>query len=146
MLDQPQRIDLYTNAEVPPAIRLRLRFLSTTSGDEVLERARQVMRLVAVAQAQVWPSDDDWRRRLPEWFISSFEGHNLEELLARPELWDFGSWLDAMKSPGWEWWSCQSDDRGGTVRAVAHSDPFSIEPLIYLLRVAGASGVEFDEE
>lgn len=146
MVAQLVRIQRHTKDELPPPVRLRLRFQATVSGETVLERARQVMRLVAVAQDQQWPSDEDWRRALPEWFLRSFDGHDAQELLAHPELWDFGSWLDAMKNPGWEWWSCHSDDRGGSVRAVAYAEPFSIEPLEYLLRASGASDVDFEQE
>ena len=145
-LNQIERIERLTDGEVPPAVHLHLRFASTVRGVVVLERVRQVMQLVAIAQSQTWPSDDEWRCRLPDWFIRTFEGYTREELLMRPDLWDFGSWLDAMKLPGWEWWSCRSNDHGGTVRAVAYSDPFAIDPLIYLLRVSGGSDIAFDEE
>jgi hypothetical protein len=147
MFDQHQRIDQLKNGEDPPAVGLTLRFSSsTTSGETVLERVREVMRLVALAQGRAWLNDDEWRRHLPEWFVRSFEGHSAADLLTNADLWDFGSWLDAMKNPGWEWWSSCADQRGGVVRGVAHTDPFSIEPLAYLLRVSGASSLDFREE
>jgi hypothetical protein len=145
-MDQAERIQQYTKGELPPPVRILLRFSTATSAAEVLERARQVIGLVASAQKGEWPSDDEWRRSLPGWFVGSFEGHNLEDLLADSSLWDFGSWLDAMKNPGWEWWSCEAAQRSGTVRCMGHSAPFAIEPLIYLLRISGASDVEFREE
>src|SRR5687767_1090233 len=105
MFDQTQRIDRFTNGESPPDVCVRLRFRTAGTIDDVLARVRGVMRLVAAGQAGAWPTDEDWRRDLPSWFLQSFEGHTLADILANPELWDFGSWLDAMKVPGWEWWS-----------------------------------------
>lgn len=145
-MDQIERIERHTKGELPPPVRLVLRFSTSKTAAEVLERTRQVMALVASAQMGEWPSDDEWKRSLPGWFVSSFEGHSFEDLLADPSLWDFGSWIDAMKNPGWEWWSCEAAQRIGTVRSMAHTAPFAIEPLIYLLRASGASDVEFQEE
>lgn len=146
MADQVERIERNVSGEAPPPVGLRLRFESSIKSAEVLERTQQVMRTVAAAQAADWPSDDEWRRRLPDWFVRSFEGHTLDKLLSDPNLWDYGSWLDAMKSPGWEWWSSEVAEKAGNVRCVAFCDPFGIEPLIYLLRSAGALQVEFEEE
>ena len=70
----------------------------------------------------------------------------MDEMLANPNLWDFGSWLDAMKQPGWDWWSSGRADRGGVVECTAHATPFSIEPLLYLLRTAGAENITVEEE
>jgi hypothetical protein len=146
MVEQVDRIDRNMAGELPPPVAIWLRFAGTVRPSEVLDRTRQVMRLIATSQRADWPSDDDWRRRLPDWFLRNFDSHTHEALLADPTLWDFGSWLDAMRKPGWEWWSSESNDQGGIVRCIAYSDPFAIEPLMYLLRAAGASEVEFHEE
>jgi hypothetical protein len=146
MVEQVERIEQYTSGEIPPPVALRLRFASGTRPEGVLNRTRQVMRQVAVAQRGDWPTDDDWRRRLPAWFLRSFEGHNWDELIADSSLWDFGSWLDAMKGPGWEWWSSEVCNDEGIVRCVAYADPYGVEPLEFLLRSAGALEVDFKED
>jgi hypothetical protein len=146
MVEQYERIERNISGETPPAVALRLRFRSPTGPENVLERIRHVMRLVAAAGKSAWPTDEEWRRRLPEWFLCTFEGHSVDQLMTDPNLWGFGSWLDAMKHPGWEWWSSAASEREGVVRCSADSDPYSIEPLIYLLRSAGASEVDFEEE
>jgi hypothetical protein len=145
MLKQAQRIEEDEATAAPPEVRIRLIFSSDEPGIQVLHRVRQVMHIVALAQEGSWPTDEEWEQLLPGWFLESFEGHSMQELISRPELWGFGSWLDAMRNPGWEWWSCSARDRGGLIRAFAYSDPFAIEPLMYLLRVAGAKEVQFEE-
>lgn len=146
MNEQADRIERNVSGETPPTPFVRLDFASRTTPEDVLERSRQVMRLVSVAQREDWPADQEWLRRLPAWFLDSFSGHTLDQLLANPTLWDFGSWLDAMKDPGWEWWSSEVHAQTGVVRCVAYSDPFAVEPLVYLLRAAGAQDVHFTEE
>jgi len=79
------------------------------------------------------------------WFLDSFSGHTQAELLADRSLWDFGSWLDAMRSPGWEWWSSEARASEGRILASAHSDPYSIDPLLYLVRISGAGEVKLEE-
>jgi hypothetical protein len=146
MMDQLDRIHRQTKGEIPAPVCLLLRFSSSANPAEVLEKTRNVMEILARALRGTWPSDEEWRRDLPSWFVRSFEGHSLKDLLAYPTLWDFGSWLDAMKNPGWEWWSSLAEERGGMVRCTAHSDPFAVEPLVYLLRTAGAAEVEVCQE
>jgi hypothetical protein len=46
---------------------------------------------------------------------------------------DYGSWLDAMKYRGWEWYSSNSDERGFSIILEVNSFPFSINPLEYVI-------------
>lgn len=139
-LEQVERVDKQVHAEPAPSVRLTIRFTASTRA-VTLDRVRSVMRLVAAAQSGLWPSDDQWQRLLPDWFTASFENHAPEEMLANPTLWDFGSWLDAMKNPGWEWWSSGTEGHQGLVECSAHALPFAVEPLYYLLRAAGAEDI-----
>lgn len=146
MADQLERIEGNVSGEAPPPVALRVRFESHRKAREVLKRTQEVMREIAAVKTADWPTDDDWRRRLPAWFVGSFEGRTLAELVSDLSLWDYGSWLDAMKAPGWEWWSSEVGDNKGSVRCVAYAYPFGVEPLMYVLRSAGASAVQFEEE
>lgn len=138
--EQLGRIDGFIQAEPAPPVRLTIGFTSSDSA-LVLDRVRSVMRQVAEAQSRSWPNDDQWLTSLPGWLSRGFEGHPLSEILANSNLWDFGSWLDAMKFPGWEWWSSGTSDGRGVVECSAHAMPYAIEPLFFLLRVAGAEDI-----
>ena len=141
---QLERIDTNVNDSEPPPVSLLLRFTVPENARAVLDRVREVMRPVARAQLEGWLPDDEWRKRLPAWFLARFH-HTPAQIHVDPLLWDFGSWLDAMKEPGWEWWSSRATEYEGWVRCFAHSSPYSIEPFEYLLRVAGAATIEFTE-
>ena len=98
------------------------------------------MRCFAKTEQSEWPNDEEWRAILPEWFLASFEGHNLEEILASDQLWHFESWLDAMKYRGWEWSSSVvNSELEWTVSLTIFDFPCSLEAFEYLAR---ASGVE----
>lgn len=56
------------------------------------------MELVAEQHETDWPSDEWWETHLPSWFLDSFQGHTLDQIMSDPTLWDLGSWLDAMKN------------------------------------------------
>lgn len=141
---EARRIEENVSGETPPPVWVRVRGVCRETAVESLERVREVMKLVSSRRARGWSDDERWKEDLPRWFVDSF-GHDVEEIVREPALWDFGSWLDAMKGPGWEWWSCVNDDDGWVVNLMAYSDPYSIEPLVYLCRTAGADTVSISE-
>ncbi len=138
--EQVARILNFILAEPAPPIRLSVRFTGADAG-AVVDRVRAVMMQVAAAQSGSWPDDEQWRRSLPGWFKRSFEGCTDEELFADPNRWDFGSWLDAMKHPGWEWWSSGLSESTYVIECTAFALPFALDPLLYLVRAAGAEEV-----
>src|SRR5690606_20146071 len=104
------------------------------------------------SEKTAWPSDEEWQNCLPPWFIATFEERTLEEIRKMEVqeleenvwlLWDYGSWLDAMRLRGWEWWSSLCDPLEGEWSALLlqHELVYSIQPLIYLARESGALSV-----
>lgn len=130
----------------PPPVAVVIQFRSTGSASNTLLRIKQVMLLIALMRKSGWPIDSWWKEHLPKWFLPFFEGKTLDEIIQNPLLWDFGSWLDAMKAPGWEWWSSVATEKSGTIGVRAHDDPYSIEPLKHLIRCAGGDRIEVVEK
>jgi hypothetical protein len=144
--EEIRRLEENISGERAPPVEIRLFARVEADGSESLSRLRDVMRLLAECRGRgTWPEDSWWKSRLPRWFLDPFQGRTIEDVMQNPDLWDFGSWLDAMKCPGWEWWSSETTKEGWTVRLQALSDPFSIGPLEYLARAAGAVHVEVQE-
>ena len=142
---EAERIEQNVSGEVPPPVEVRLACTSSNWSGVSVSRVREVMMVVASKRTTDWPDDSWWVNRLPSWFLGSFEGHSIDDILQNSDLWDFGSWLDAMKHPGWEWWSSSTGEGGWTIRVCAHSDPYSIEPLAYLCKAAGADTVSIEQ-
>lgn len=143
-MNELQRIVINTYGEKPPQFVVRLSAQCDVPSLSI-DRIKEVMKVISEKKMSEWPDDEWWNQNLPKWFLDSFQGHSLEELLNDPNLWDFGSWLDAMKNPGWEWWSSNVTDDGWEISVTAHSDPYSIDPLVYLGRVSGANSVVVTE-
>jgi len=143
--EELERVDQNLGGEPAPPTEVRL--VTSVDGDPEasLDRVREVVRVIAEQRAQAWPDDGWWESHLPQWFVEPFRSRTMEEVLKDPDVWDFGSWLDAMKSPGWVWWSSELASGGWTIRLWALSDPFSIGPLEYLARAAGATRLEIQE-
>ena len=111
-----------------------------------LSRVKEVMRLIATASdSGLWPSDDEWLQGLPAWFTGPFQGRTIEQVLQDDSLWDYGSWLDAMRQRGWRWWGASCHETYWSVLLLREEDVYSIEPLVYLARQSGASSLEVTE-
>lgn len=112
-----------------------------------LQRVKEVlMHIAGTAADESWPSDAEWTRRLPSWFTEPFRGRPIEQVLKDDTLWDYGSWLDAMRNRGWRWWCSSCEDDWWTATLIREDQVYSIEPLIYLARQSGASTVEVIEQ
>jgi hypothetical protein len=112
-----------------------------------LSRVKEVMRLIAAASdSGSWPSDEEWLQILPLWFTEPFQGRTIEQVLQDDTLWDYGSWLDAMRQRGWRWWGASCHEDYWSAILLRDEDVYSIDPLIYLTRQSGASSVEVAED
>ncbi len=104
------------------------------------------MQVVAAQPQDTWPQERRWRQLLPTWFLACFDNRSLDEILADESLWHFGSWLDAMRLRGWEWWSSRLEDEATwEVFLAAFEWPYSIGPFEFLARVSGAFELEIEE-
>lgn len=117
------------------------------NASESLAKIKEVLNLIVIEfESDTWPSDDEWSERLPSWFTKSFNGRTIEQVLADDSLWDYGSWLDAMRQRGWQWFSASCSDEEWTISLSQDDAVYSIEPLVYLARQSGASSIEVVEK
>lgn len=139
------RITRHTHGETPPPVIVTLH-AECPNPTTCLERVKGVMAVVASYRPDNWPSDEEWERLLPSWFVTQAKAHTSEEIKRDERLWDWEGWLDAMKIRGWEWWSSAVDDAGWTAYLVAHSWPYGSGPLEYVAYSSGASVVTITDE
>jgi hypothetical protein len=137
------RIDINVSGEKPPPTWVKL-VGKSPDPKFCLENIRAVQRIVAQAKTVNWPNDEWWRSSLPKWFVESFN-KSIDEIMANEELWDFGSWIDAMKNPGWDWWSSQLLEDRLEINLHVFEYPFSLGPLEYVARTAGCNQLEIKE-
>jgi hypothetical protein len=105
---------------------VREEYIVACSGNatDVLQRARSVMETVInVSLSGTWPTDDEWPRRLPAWFVDACKREDAEEknqvdpdwydipqeerrARALAEKWKLASWTYWMEPSErkWMWW------------------------------------------
>jgi hypothetical protein len=130
---------------------------------DVLRRAKEVLSILDEAGLQEWPSDEEWTKKLPWWFVSAcappMTTQQANEWLAswrklppneqaQMEIekdWALPDWLYWMQPENrqWCWWDAKAvDDIDHIVVAVVvEAWPFSWGALRWLFKTAGASDV-----
>lgn len=129
---------------VDPIVKVVASALDTAAS---LDRVKEVMRLIAAeADSGTWSTDEEWLRKLPAWFTKPFQSRTIEDVLKDDALWDFGSWLDAMRQRGWQWWSSTHNGNQWSAILLRQEEIYSIEPFVYLARQCGATYTEVTEQ
>ncbi|GEP94444.1 hypothetical protein [Chitinophaga cymbidii] len=114
-----------------------------------LLRVKEVVTEIARYDRDSWPSDEKWEDILPGWFIERIKSYDINEILSNSSvLWDYGSWLDAMKNRGWKWYSSNVFEGGFSIYLEAKEFPFSVNPLEYVIYESGVllPNITFTEE
>lgn len=149
--------------EAPPGIGI-VRFDVYSDGDVagVLGRMREVLRIVVAQPGAGWPSLDEWRQRLPPWFVDAcareMSKEEADEELARwrrssPEeqqrdeeqrAWSLADWLywfePAQRT--WSWWDSTIESaRHARVALAVEAWPFPWGALKWLAHAAGATAL-----
>lgn len=114
-----------------------------------LEKMMSVICSVAQVTDADWPSDDEWRRNLPDWLKAAMPELSKEEtdklLSNTPKAnwdllpWDFLSWLDALRERGWRWWGYKMNGSKANIVLHVAMFPERIDSFRELLRAAGVS-------
>ena len=145
-----------------------MRFVASCpfSAVETLEKAKAVLESVDRQALEGWPSTEDWRRLLPQWFVDRCAPEESDEETRKRvdawrklpreaqwqiELgreWSLKSWLYWMepKNRTWFWWDAASlSEIDHLLIALEIWDwPFPWQSFSWSLRAAGASSV-FEE-
>ncbi|HXR90218.1 MAG TPA: hypothetical protein VN750_08045 [Steroidobacteraceae bacterium] len=120
--------------------------LGAAPGD-VIERIKSIVRQVVAASSGPWPSDDEWRGKLPPWLLRELPTLSREECQSLMDKtpknlwhtlpWEFGSWLDAIKRRNWRWWGCSVNGNKLNLVLEILNEPASLEAFEVIVRAAG---------
>ena len=130
------------------------------NADEVLARLRDAFDRILAAQADRWPSDDEWRALLPAWLVDAFapEGSGEGAAAAQPvpqstgpgdDSWTLGGWIFRFEPDirPWFWWHgavASHETIEMSFEVEGHPTPYGA--LRFLFRSAGATGALIDGE
>ncbi len=87
-------------------------------------------------------SDRVWEKKLPKWFVTKTKNTTKNELLDNSQLWDFGSWIDAIRQREWKWWGYKIFDTKTIIYLETTGYPYNIDPFFYMLY---SVGIDFKE-
>jgi len=154
-------------AELPGGIgTVRFDVVCPANAELVLDRVKTVLKSVIMPLTGEWPSFDDWRQMLPEWFIVSCAPEvsqiEAQERIARwqklswedkakidrEKKWSLSNWLSWMvpDQRPWFWWDEEINDPGRIRLAIEVPDwPFPWRALRWLFIAAGATDVKAEE-
>jgi len=134
-----------------------------SSANEVHEKVREVLQVVLSQSGDHWPTLSTWKELLPSWFVVAcapektledqerwlqwFKNLPSDEqsLVQNQAPWTLAGWLYWLQpeNRSWFWWngSVVSDDIL-RVEVEVDSSPFASGALEWILRAAGATGVD----
>jgi hypothetical protein len=136
------------------------------NAEEILSKGKQVLRTVLEHLDGPWPSDTEWRRVLPKWFVEAcaeeISREEAEKWLARwrklppaqqakeeaEKAWSLSDWLYWFEDGNrqWEWWDAAVRDPD-TIQVAAEVKcwPFPWGALRWLFKACGAIQVDAEE-
>ena len=134
---------------------------------DVLSRVIAVLQVIDESSPDGWPSNEEWARKLPKWFISACAPAMTQDEAERwlawwkalpaaeqakaeaEKEWSLDNWLYWMRPENrqWFWWDGKTlDDCGHIMVAVAVEDwPFAWGSLRWLFKAAGASALDAED-
>lgn len=133
------------------------------NANDVLRKCREVLEVVLKESCSKWPSDDTWKKLLPEWFVKRCPQEESEEKTEQwlnwwrglsPEEqnrvnqeseWVLSDWIDWFRPDErqWFWWDAVVENENLLrVDVQIKEFPFPWGTLDWLLRASGAAFVE----
>lgn len=159
--DELQRLELGPEPNQPPGGIGSVRIHAHCAGNaqEVLEKAKEVLRVMLLVDPAKWPDDADWPKILPQWFVGRCGPEPTDEEVERRKHlpweqklrvadvsdWDLLGWVHWFRPENrfWWWWDAAAFTPDLLVVAIEVQEwPFPWGSLKWLLRAAGARKVE----
>ena len=106
----------------------------------VLERVREVLRIVLPREAGPAPGVDEWKEALPGWFLSAcVDDRELKSCVI--DKWSVRAWVHWFRpeTRAWSWWDARAGADTLRIRVQVSRRPYLRGALDWLIRVAGAS-------
>lgn len=102
-----------------------------------LARVREALEVVLRHQEGEWPSLDEWKARLPSWFVAAcVDDREVKNCIL--DRWSLRAWLHWLRPEQrrWRWWDAAARDGSLRVRLAPLEHPYLRGSLDWLLEVA----------
>lgn len=148
-LNNPEVSDSILPGWIPETVSGQ--FDSEEAAKIALQRVKEVVLAIVMIQKNStdWPTDEKWRKILPEWLLKTFRPDFTKEeldLMLKTKHWShewtLKGWIGSYRDKVWEWWDGKIDSSTLLVEILVDGHPFSIAELQYLLEASGAKKVK----
>lgn len=137
-MDEVERLFLKDNGDLPKTgLAITLEIDSASRESQIFKCLVDLMKGIIKAESLDYQIDATWEENLPDWFVSKTKSISQDDLLKNDQLWDFGSWIDAMKQRGWKWWSRKILQDKVVIYLETFTYPYNIDPFFYMLYSCG---------
>jgi hypothetical protein len=129
-------------AEVLPGGLDELVVSCPEGAERVLAGVREVLEVVLAHQTGPWPSVDEWKQLLPEWFVSCcVDDRQVRDCVL--DRWSLRAWTYWFQPDQrhWRWWDARAGGDRLQVWLLVEQRPYLRGALEWLLRTAGAEEV-----
>ncbi|MEQ1507695.1 MAG: hypothetical protein ABMB14_36030 [Myxococcota bacterium] len=134
--DETIRLNAYDEGQLPKHGWIEITVVADPDPVTAIERTKAVVRVVCDARSQpTWPAAEWWNRELPIWFRRSFD-RSPSDVAGDDRVFSYESWIAALPTVGWEWWSTDASGPDWFVNLVATSEFVILEPLLYVIWTA----------
>lgn len=136
--EEIKRINNNNKGELPKGPKILLKAHKVIQPQKVLDNTKEVMLAVSqYAYTNQWPSDEEWKTILPQWFVKSMTDISDEELDNDVNQWHYESWVDNIKQRSWVWWSSKIEKDTITIVLDVLDMPYLHDSLKYVFYAQG---------
>ncbi len=136
--EELKRIEKNNNGEVPGTTQIIVRATNVRDVEKVLDSTKEIMRCVSqYAYTDIWPSDEEWKEFLPQWFVESMVLKTSKDRDEDLNLYHFESWVANVKDRAWVWWSSKVDGNNLEFVLETLSIPYLYSTFVYILYSQG---------
>lgn len=136
--EELKRIEKNNNGELPDGPKIIIGAVHVKNPKEVMQKTKEVMAAISkYAYTNTWPSDEEWKTKLPKWFVESMTSKSLEEIMKTDGQWHYESWIDNIRMRAWVWWSSKVEEESLYIVLEALSMPYLHDSLKYILHSQG---------
>ncbi|WP_452219952.1 hypothetical protein [Lacinutrix salivirga] len=133
-----KRINDYNKDEYPTGPKIIMMAHNVENPEQVLAKTKEVMLAVSqFAYTDDWPSDEEWKTILPEWFVSSMTNKTSKDRDKDPNQWHYESWVHNIKMRSWVWWSSKIGEDYVKVTLEALDMPYLHDSFKYIFYSQG---------
>lgn len=143
MIDEISNIINNNQGEQPSNGHLIFSIINLDNPNIYLKKVKEIAMIIAKQTIENYPSDEEWDKLLPEWFLKPMKERSIEELIQSKEnIWHYASWTDNLRYRGWVWYSSKTTLNGFDIILDAFDIPYNVNAFEYIIY---ATGVPFNE-